>query len=424
MENDLSLALEGLKAKVLESVGEKSKAEVKAAIEEFEKKSKGEFDLEIKGLKEELEKTKSHVQVLQDQHDKQSVEMQRKSQTNEGKDFEEVLSKAVEANFDGFKKLERREKGAKVTLEIDMKGVKAVGAMSIGNVTGTTVWNAQSRPGIIMNPNNQGHLRTVLSVYPSGPGTDYYFMRENGAGEGSIAPTAEATASATPTTQATGLKPQFDQDLIEASVKFEVIAGWMLISRKALNNIPGIVGYLNRRLPERLLDVEDQQVLYGTGTSPEIKGILTSGNFVTGSAAGATPLAEKIINDLSLLEDTHKRTATDILMRPSDYYGFFKQKASGSGEYDLPQNVVFVGDTLYISGIPVTKTHALTANDYVVGDFDNGAELHVQEAMMIEFFEQDSTNVRTNQVTVRIEETIALPVFGNNFFVKGSSATS
>jgi hypothetical protein len=56
-----------------------------------------------------------------------------------------------------------------------------------------------------------------------------------------------------------------------------------------------------------------------------------------------------------------------------------------------------------------------------VGDFNLGAELLVQEAMALQFFEQDGTNVRTNQVTLRVEETIALPVYGSDYFIKGSS---
>jgi HK97 family phage major capsid protein len=218
------------------------------------------------------------------------------------------------------------------------------------------------------------------------------------------------------------LKGQFDLDWKEDSVKFEIIAGWMLMSKKALNNIPSFLNFIQRRIPTKLMDVEDAQILYGNGTSPNMKGILTAGNFTAGSAAGATPLVEKIINDMSLLEDTYKRQATKIAMRPSDYYTFFLKKASGSGEYDLPQGVQFINGVLYILGVPVSKTTALTTPDYIVGDFNMGAELIIQQAMNIEFFEQDGTNVRTNQITVRIEEVAALPVFGNDYFIKGSSA--
>lgn len=255
------------------------------------------------------------------------------------------------------------------------------------------------------------HVRSLLPTRSFGPATDYYFMRENGEGEGALTPVAESA-----------LKPQIDLDLVEASVKFETIAGWLLTSRKAMLNIPGFVGFLQARLPEKLMDVEDAQILYGTGVSPQIKGILTAGNFTAGSGAGAIVLAEKIINDISLLEDTHKRIANGIVVRPAQFFSFFKNKAAGSGEYDLPQGFQFVNGILYALGIPVAKTTALATNDYVVGDFQRGAELLIQEAMRIEFFEQDATNVRTNQVTVRIEETISLPVYGDNYFVKGSSA--
>lgn len=383
---------------------------------------------EAKGeLQDEISSAKATAQKALESVDEARKELATvksiRTEENHLKSFDTRLKEAIEEKTDDIAKFSR---GEIKRLALDIKGIdqKAVGAFSVGNVTGSTNFGAQSRADIVMAPNRMTHVRSLLNVYPAGPGTDFYFMRENGAGEGSIAPTSEATAAATPTTQATGLKPQFDLDLVEASVKFETIAGWMLMSRRAMNNIPGLIGYLQRRVPEKMLNAEDAQILYGNGTSPNIKGILTSGNFVAGSAAGATVLAEKIINDMSLFEDTYERLATGIILRPADYYNFFKNKAAGSGEYDLPDGFTFVNGVLYILGVPVAKTTALTTNDYAIGDFDNGADLLIQEAMRLEFFEQDGTNVRTNQVTLRVEETIALPVYGSDYFVKGSSATS
>lgn len=378
--------------------------EAKKAIESMATKADATEVEKLKNIVEDLEKelTKSIDAAI--------VKMETKGAKEEkNESFESVLAKSIEDNHDNIQKFARKEV-KKIDLEIDLK---AVGTFGTGNVTGSTVWGAIQKPGLITNPNTRTHIRSLLNVLPAGPGTDFYFMRENGVGEGNPAPVAE-----------NGAKPQFDLDLVESSVKFETIAGWMLMSRKAMLNIPGLMSFLNLRLPEKLWDVEDQQVLYGTGTSPQIKGILTSGNFVPGQAAGTTPLVEKIIKDMSLLEDTYKREATGIAMRPADYYTFFLNKASGSGEYDLPQGVSFVNGTLYILGVPVAKTTALTAGDYVVGDFERGAELYQQEAMRIEFFEQDGTNVRNNQVTVRIEETVALPVYGPDYFIKGSSLTA
>lgn len=336
------------------------------------------------------------------------------------KSLNEVIKTELEAKTDDIEKFSRKEVKS---LSLELKGfdVKAVADVSTANVTGTTVWGAQYKPGIIMNPSTLTHVRSLLSVQPAGPGTDYYFMKENGAGEGSIAPTSEKKAAAA-TTQATGLLPAFDNDLVESSVKFETIGGYMPISRKAMKNVPNLIAFLQKRVPERLLDVEDAQILYGDGNSPNIKGILVAGNYTAGSGVGATILAEKLINDLSTFEDTYKRKANGIVLRPADYWNFFKNKATGSGEYDLPDNFSYVNGVLYISGVPVATTTALTANDYVIGDWNMGVDLLQQDSITLEFFEQDGTNIRTLQTTLRVIETIALPVYGSDYFMKGSSA--
>jgi HK97 family phage major capsid protein len=366
---------------------------------------------EVKAVKEESAGLKAKV-----------IELEKKGSRIPGggaeiKSFADVVKEAVEKDNDNLQKFIRGEKKS-FAVEMD---IKAVADFSTANVTGGTVYGAQYRQGIITSPNQIGHVRDFIRVLPGDPtATDFYFMRENGAGEGAPAPTSEKKAAAA-TTQATGLKPQFDIDTVEASVKYENIAGFMVASKKSLRTIPGIMNFINMRVPQKLFDVEDAQVLYGDGTSPNIKGILVAGNFTAGSAAGATVLAEKIINDLSLLENTNKRMANFGVMRPNDWWGLFKNKAVTSGEYDLPQNVVFVNGTLYIGGVPFYKSTALTANDYFLGSSD-GAEILQGESIRVEFFEQDGTNVRTNQMTIRVEETIALPVYGDTFFVKGSSA--
>lgn len=411
-KEELLAQLEELKKGLETSLEQKADDKIKAAEEKLEAVEKSLKELnekpatvtpeEIKEMKENIAATIKALDIVQ-------VRMKNNmpSENKAPETFEQQLKSAIENSYDNIQKMIRKEKKS---FDIELK---AVGTVTTANVTGSTTWGAQRAPGIIQDPSRKTHVRSLIDVLPAGPGTDFYFMRENGAGEGSPAPTAEGAT-----------KPQFDIDLVEASVKFETIAGWMSISRKALNNVIGLIAFLQSKLPEKLLRAEDAQVLYGDGTSPNIKGILTSGNFVASTATLASALIEKIITDISVLEDTYERSATGILLRPKDYYSFFLNKASGSGEYDLPQGVSFVGDQLRILGVPVATSTALTAPDYVVGDFANGADIMQQESMRIEFFEQDSDNVRKNLITVRIEETIALPVYGGNYFIKGTTAIS
>lgn len=326
--------------------------------------------------------------------------------------FEQAVADAVMNVKDDVEKFIRKET-RELAIELKAFEQKTVGDMTTSNVTGGSRYGQQFAPNIIERPYRKVHVRDLIPVQQAGPGNTFTFMKENGAGEGAIAPTAE-----------TSTKPQIDKDLIEATVNFETIAGWLRVTRKAMNNIPGFVAWLQRRLPEDLMRIEDAQILYGDGVSPNLKGIGTAGNFTLAhSSPTVNGLAEKLIDALAQLEDDNERYATGIVIRPRAYYNFFKNKATGgSEEYDLPRNFVFVNNILYVSGIPVIPTTAVTAGDFFVGDWLEGAALMVQEGMRLEFFEQDGTNVRENKITLRIEETVALPVYGSDYFIKGTDA--
>jgi UDP-N-acetylenolpyruvoylglucosamine reductase len=53
-----------------------------------------------------------------------------------------------------------------------------------------------------------------------------------------------------------------------------------------------------------------------------------------------------------------------------------------------------------------------------------GANLIIREPQKVEFFFEDSDNVRKNKVTVRIEERVAFPIYGDNYFLVGEFAGS
>jgi len=396
---------------------DKASGELKAKAEGAETKAAEALEaaknaLSTASTKEEVkaltDKFEAETKAMQDQHDKLSAKVNStRQQEPEVKSFADVLRTTLEDATDDIAKFQRKEtKGFALEL-------KAVGDMSTGNVTGGSRYGQIYAPKIIEGVNRKVHIMDIMPGGNIGPGNTFTFMRENGVGEGTPAPTAEGAT-----------KPQFDFDLIEATVNIETIAGWLRVTRKAMANIPGFISFLQSRIPEKFKRVLDSQILYGNGTTPNLKGILTSGNFVASNAPLATFLAEKITNDIAVLEDTYERNATGVLLRPIDIATFYRNKATGSGEYDLPMNVSWQNGQLYISGVPVYATTAINAPDYVVGDFQEGAQLLTQEGMRIEFFEQDGTNVRENKVTVRVEGNYALPVYGPDYFIKGTTAVA
>lgn len=437
-EKALQEALEKLKSELATTAKADAKAEITLQIKDLEDKiPKASTPVDIEPLKKELNTTKTELEstkkevetlkatiVTKDEKDKANQEAidgllsdvkalkTRKPRTEDLPSFGEALEKAFNEG-DNYKNIEmlamnHKDRQKKFAIELKTVGDVSISANYTGGVRGLQVM----RPGIIENPPRKVHIRQLVPMGTIGQGTSFVFMRENGDGEGAIAPTAE-----------TGTKPQIDIDLVEATVNIETIAGWMRVTRKAMNNIPGFLSFLQTRLPEKLLRVEDAQLLTGDGVSPNVKGIMVPGNY-TDANSSATILIEQLIDSIAQLEDEEDRSATGILLRPVDYFGFFKNKASTSGMYDLPKNVTFVNGVLYISGIPVFSSTAMTADTYIVGDWQMGAQLLIQEGMRVEFFEQDGTNVRENKITVRIEETIAFPVYGDNFFIVGDVGAS
>ena len=397
----------------LQGISDKLEGEAKNLVEGQITKLKEGLDAEIETKAKELAEKAvkaledGKMQEMQKHLNELDVKLQSKTakRTNERKSFEDALSEAIKEKQNEIEDF-RNKKTKSFSIEL-----KAVGDITTGNVNGTR-YGQLFDANIIDRPSRKMHMDEVLPSGTIGPGNSFTFMREEGIGEGQIAAVAEGAT-----------KSQFDLDLKEETVQIETIAGWLRMTRKAMTNIPGMISFLQRRLPQKFRDKLDSYILYGTGTTPEMKGILATGNFKASTATVSLPLIEKIIHDVSTLEDTYERDANAIFLRPADYYSFFTNKASGSGEYDLPQGVTIVNGRLNFMGIPAYATTAITSPDYVVGDLE-GAQLLTQESMRIEFFEQDGDNVRTNKVTVRIEGNFALPVFGDDYFIKGTTATS
>ena len=422
-KKEFNEALEGLATKLEGKTKKEAGLAIKAFQEDFEKKQadakveatkaqKAVIELAIKEATEAIEKKHAEaIKVVQDHADKLDMKLQKGEKgVAATKSFEQVLGETLLEKTDDIAKFERKETKSLV-LEL-----KAVGDMSTGNVTGGNRYGQLMNPNIIDRPSRKVHMDTIIPGGSIGPGNSFTFMREVGQGEGGPAPVAEGA-----------LKPQMDLDLEESTVQIETTAAWLRITRKAMTNIPGMVSFLQRRMPEKFRRVMDSQILYGDGATPNHKGMLTAGNFQASAANIALPLIEKIITDISTLEDTFEREADSILLRPADYYSFFLNKAAGSGEYDLPQGVTIVNGQLMFMGIPAYATTALTSrgagdNDYAVADLANGVQLLTQESMRLEFFEQDGDNVRTNKVTVRIEGNHALPVYGDDYIIKGTTA--
>lgn len=315
----------------------------------------------------------------------------------QGKNFAEALNIAAKENADKLANLKKGE-----TVQVELKDMTFGNAFTSAGASVTYV-----KPGIIELPKRKLHIRELLPGGGMGANSTFDFVKEITGSGVAIGTSAEGA-----------LKNQFGLALQETSVKAQWIAGFMKMSVNLLNDVEGMTTFLNSRLPEKLLRAEDDQILNGNGVGSNLLGIQSAGNYTAGAAA-VTNRAETLIAAISQLE-VLDREANGVLVGVQDWYDLLLYKAPTSGIYTQPALVVFEGGNLYVAGVPVFKSTAQTQYDYLVGDWNMGANFITREPARVEFFREDGTNVQTNQVTVRIEERVALPVYGNDYFIYGT----
>lgn len=393
-----------------------AKAELEKQKTELEKKLADatkdipELRKELDAAKAEIKTSNETIRVMKDAADKNQAALDKiiaggnHLQTKkENKSFNDVL---VETLNDPENMEKLKAVVSEKTKSTGKMNFKAVGDMSFGANFSTAVTSVTDlRPGIITLPRRKLHVRELI---PGGSmsTSNYAFLREKTTGEGNPATVAEGN-----------WKEQFDIDLEEISYPAEYIAGYLVASRKMMDDIPAFISFLQMRLLEKLLRVEDQQLLTGSGVTPNLSGLTLAANSLTPTSA-ATIDELQLIDAISQLEMAD-RDANGILVTPQSYYLLYQYSSAGSGDFTNTRLSTIVNGQLYIAGVPVFRSTAMPSDKFLVGDWANGSAIITREAPRVEIFYEDGNNVRRNQVTVRVEERIAFPTFGNNYYVYG-----
>jgi HK97 family phage major capsid protein len=327
-----------------------------------------------------------------------AMEVANKKQAEAGKtlSFKGALNEAINGGAidnlrQGMTKAARFEVKADMTTSADFTG---------------EVIPADRVPGYKFDPTRLVHVRQLI---PNGSTTSdvVRFVKESGYSNGAAA-TAEGSTLA-----------QSDFDMTATDANVQKIGSYFRISEEMLNDTPQLTSYLSARAPEKLLEVEDNQILNGTGVAPQLSGIITdAADFAAGGFANAIESANEFdvltaaLNQLALAN----YAADYIMINPTDFHKILLLKSS--------QNEYLVKDWNQglqprINGVPVVLSTAITSDKYLLGNFGMGTQLWVRDNVGVEFFREDGTNVRDGFVTVRVQERVALTNYLPNAFVNG-----
>lgn len=262
---------------------------------------------------------------------------------------------------------------------------KAVADMTLGNnLSGN--FQFTYRPGIVEKPFWPVHLRDLVAVTPSATDS-YHFYRHTG-GEGAI--DWQSAEGAT--------KPQIDQDFLEVIINLRYLAGFLVISRQMLRNMPALQAYLSRWLPEQYYQTEDAKGYAVLSTDPGL----------TPADSTGTNSINKLLITIGILESLGY-IVTGIVVNPKAWARLLTN-ASTEGVYTMPGAVVVTPQgSLSFVGIPIYKANWVPDDTAVLGDW-RYFEIIQSEGLSLRFSEEDNINFRQNKITARIEASIGFAV--------------
>jgi len=367
------------------------------------------------GLEKLSAEYKETLEQKQKQLDELATKLERvgvKADTKKVSVFEDFMTKTMESeDFKTWAESSNKKQGIDIPFAFDKDGFPLqakAGDMTSSNTYTNDVFDVTRNTEIIFDPDRANHVRELM---PNGTmsGTAFEYIQETAYDDGA-SETAEGSAAA-----------QSDFDLTQQSAPHRRIDTFLVLTEEMLMDTAGLRSYILTRTPSKIKVEEDESILYGTGVSPQLTGITVA------CAAYSDNLADTNVQRWDVLRDAIRQCrvseyyATAILLHPTDF-ALLELTKDSQGRYILAS--MLNGTTPKISGVPIVETTAITAGDFLVGDFRQGAMVLDRTQSMIGFYEQDGNNIRSSEITVVAKERLALPVWRTNAFRYGTFANA
>ena len=392
--------------KELDQIGDIVDSKIEKAFESAKDNAKGEVE---HSLKSEIDNLSAEFLAKHEEATKRmdSFEVAQKKATasETPTSFKSSLIKSIN---DGA--IESLLKGNSNAAKFEMKA----GDMTMANAYSGVVAAETIVPDFKFDPSRSVHIRNLI---PNGS-TDAQtirFPKESAYDDGAAATAQGSTLG------------QSDFDITATSVNVEKIGTFMRITEEMLADTPQLTSYLSARVPGKVLSIEDNEILNGDGSSPNLDGLFTDGAAFDTTSSGAFYQSVESANEYDVLVAACNQlalsnyTASSILLNPTDMHKIALLKAT-TNEY--LRNQIYSGLVPTIMGVPVTVNTAVTAGKFLVGDLNQATQLWIRDNVSVEFSREDSTNFRDGFVTVKVSERVALTNYQPNAIVQGTFSTA
>lgn len=258
--------------------------------------------------------------------------------------------------------------------------------------------------GIITDPERQFTIRDL--IMPGRTASNAVeFVQENGF-QNMAAPQAGEGA----------LKAQSDLSFGMVTTTVKTIAHWFKASKQVLSDIPLLQSYINGRAIYGLKYKEEEQILAGDGTGQNLLGLIPQATTFNESLRKSGDTKIDTLRRAILQVRVAEYRASAIALNPVDWADIELTKDS-TGSYIWVN--VQEGGVQRLWKLPVVDSNAVPEGEFLVGAMNIAAQVFDREDAAVEVSTEDGDNFRTNMVTIRAEERLALAVYRPESFVHG-----
>jgi len=267
------------------------------------------------------------------------------------------------------------------------------------SISGASLTSIIDLPGIVVPDRRQ--LR-VAQLFPSGPisAGSLRYVRES-----------SYTNAATRVAEA-GTKPAATIALEQATATVEKTAVVVKVTDEMFADFPATQGFVDTYLSHSVLQLEDEQLLTGTGSSQiyGVHGVTGIGSVATGSY---TTVADALNGAVEAVRKNGNTEPNWFVMHPTDWHNLVRTKDSngqyyGGGPFTGPYGNGSFTNVMSLWGIPTLVTSSQTQGQALCGNFSIGAMIFRRTGLTLESTNSNEDDFLNNLVALRAEQRMTL----------------
>lgn len=220
-------------------------------------------------------------------------------------------------------------------------------------------------------------------------------------------------------------KPESAITFTQVDEPVRKVATFLPVSDEMLEDMAQIRSYLDNRLQLFVVKAEESQLLNGSGTAPNIRGILNRTGIQTGTraalgtaagnGAGASVLGDVFFQAITNIRLNALVEPDGIVVHPSNWLAMRLAKDSAGQYLGGGPMIGAYGNNIQASnvywGLPVVVTTAIAANTALVGAFGSMAQVFYRNSLVVEASNGYQDFFQRNLTAIRAEQRLALAVY-------------